>query len=49
MREIARPFLVDGRSGVSIRDRLRGLTSDDETVLRLVGEHMGGLASRDLA
>jgi IS605 OrfB family transposase len=41
--------LVDGPSGVSIRDRLKGLTSDDETVLGLVGEHMGRLASRDLA
>ncbi|HEY0542483.1 MAG TPA: transposase [Actinoallomurus sp.] len=48
-REIARPFLADGPSGVSIRDRLKGLTSEEETVLRLVGEHMGRLASRDLA
>jgi IS605 OrfB family transposase len=48
-REIARPFLADGPSGVSIRDRLKGLTPDEETVLRLVGEHMGRLASRDLA
>ncbi|MEU6284283.1 IS200/IS605 family accessory protein TnpB-related protein [Streptomyces sp. NPDC047028] len=49
LREIARPFVADGPSGVSIRDRLRGLTAEDEKVLRLVGEHMGRLASRDLA
>jgi hypothetical protein len=48
-REIVRPFLADGRSGVSIRDRLKGLTLEEETVLRLVGEHMGRLASGDLA
>jgi IS605 OrfB family transposase len=33
---------------VSIRDRLKYLTPEDEQVLRLVGEHMGSLASRDL-
>ncbi|MFE6554581.1 IS200/IS605 family accessory protein TnpB-related protein [Streptomyces sp. NPDC057746] len=49
LREITRPFVADGPSGVSIRDRLGGLTVQDEKVLRTVGEHMGRLASRDLA
>lgn len=46
-RRIADPFVVDGPSGVSIRDRFKGLTAADEKVLRLVGEHMGRLASAD--
>ncbi|WP_345633717.1 hypothetical protein [Rugosimonospora acidiphila] len=37
-----------GPSGVSIRDRLKGLIGADEEVLRLVGEHLGQLAARDL-
>jgi IS605 OrfB family transposase len=49
LRQIARPFVADGPSGVSVRDRLKGLTTQDEKVLRLVGAHMGRLASRDLA
>ncbi|HEX5493735.1 MAG TPA: IS200/IS605 family accessory protein TnpB-related protein [Mycobacteriales bacterium] len=49
LRHIARPFVAGGSSGVSIRDRLKGLTAADEKVLRLVGEHMGRLASADLA
>lgn len=49
LRQIARPFVVDGPSGVSVRDRLKGLTPEDEKVLRAVGEHMGRLASADLA
>lgn len=49
LREIARPFVADGPSGVSIRDRLKALTAEDEKVLRLVGAHMGRLASGDLA
>ncbi len=49
LREIARPFVADGPSGVSIRDRLKGLTAEDEKVLRLVGGHMGRLACADLA
>ncbi|MFD0856778.1 IS200/IS605 family accessory protein TnpB-related protein, partial [Actinomadura adrarensis] len=49
LREIARPFVADGPSGVSIRGRLKGLTPEDEQVLRLVGAHMGLLASADLA
>lgn len=48
LRQIARPFVANGPSGVSIRDRLKGLTAEDDKVLRLVGEHMGRLASRDL-
>ncbi|MGA5817852.1 IS200/IS605 family accessory protein TnpB-related protein [Kitasatospora sp. NPDC094028] len=49
LRWIARPFVVDAASGVCIRDRLKGLTAEDEKVLRLVGAHLGSLASRDLA
>ena len=49
LRQIARPYVAGGPSGVSIRDRLKDLTAGDEEVLRLVGEHMGRLASRDLA
>ncbi|WP_151771438.1 transposase [Streptomyces abyssomicinicus] len=49
LRQVARPFVADGPSGVSIRDRLKGLTPKDEKVLRAVGEHMGQLASADLA
>jgi IS605 OrfB family transposase len=48
LRAIARPFVADGPSGVSIRDRFKGLTAEDEKVLRLVGAHMGRLASVDL-
>ncbi|CCK24524.1 hypothetical protein BN159_0145 [Streptomyces davaonensis JCM 4913] len=49
LRQIARPFVADGPSGVSIRDRLKGFTVQDEQVLRAVGAHMGRLASADLA
>ncbi|HYS39439.1 MAG TPA: hypothetical protein VEO01_27805, partial [Pseudonocardiaceae bacterium] len=48
LRPIAASFVVSGPSAVSIRDRLKHLTPEDEKVLRLVGEHMGTLASRDL-
>ncbi|MFF4374003.1 hypothetical protein ACFYZX_11425 [Nocardiopsis dassonvillei] len=34
---------------MSVRDRLKGLTPRDETVLRAVGAHLGSLASTDLA
>ncbi|MBB5805405.1 hypothetical protein F4560_005173 [Saccharothrix ecbatanensis] len=37
-----------GPSGVSVRDRLRGLTVEDERLLRLLGRHLGSLASGDL-
>ncbi|WP_329304179.1 transposase [Streptomyces sp. NBC_00659] len=33
---------------MAVRDQLKGLTAGDETVLRLVGDHLGSLASRDL-
>ncbi|MFE7273318.1 IS200/IS605 family accessory protein TnpB-related protein [Streptomyces sp. NPDC057623] len=49
LRQIARPFVADGPTGVSIRDRLKKLTVEDEKVLQAVGQHMGRLASRDLA
>ncbi|MFJ8493551.1 IS200/IS605 family accessory protein TnpB-related protein [Streptomyces sp. NPDC094038] len=48
LREVAAPFVVPGPSGVSVRTRLKGLTGGDEKVLRLVGDHLGALASRDL-
>jgi hypothetical protein len=34
LRQIARPFVADGPSAVSVRDRLKGLTTQDEKVLR---------------
>ncbi|MFB9573172.1 IS200/IS605 family accessory protein TnpB-related protein [Streptomyces yanii] len=48
VRELAVPFVVPGPCGVAVRDRLGHLTSQDERVLRAVGEHQGALASRDL-
>ncbi|MFJ9585433.1 IS200/IS605 family accessory protein TnpB-related protein [Streptomyces acidicola] len=48
LREVAVPFVVPGPSGVAVRDRLKHLTAEDEKVLRLVGDHLGALASRDL-
>ncbi|MFG2024266.1 IS200/IS605 family accessory protein TnpB-related protein [Streptomyces sp. NPDC048825] len=48
LREAAAPFVVPGPSGVAIRTRLKGLTAGDEKVLRLVGDLLGSLASRDL-
>jgi IS605 OrfB family transposase len=44
----AAPFVVAGPSGVAVRDRLKGLTAQDERVLRLAGAHLGSLAGRDL-
>ncbi|MFE7947521.1 IS200/IS605 family accessory protein TnpB-related protein [Streptomyces sp. NPDC057426] len=49
LRTIDAPFVALGPSGVAIRDRLKNLTPADEKVLRLIGEHLGRLASRDLA
>ncbi|MFJ8623535.1 IS200/IS605 family accessory protein TnpB-related protein [Kitasatospora sp. NPDC093550] len=49
LRQIARPFVAEAASGVCIRDRLKGPTAEDDAVLRLVGGHLGSLASRDLA
>lgn len=48
LRKTAAPFVALGPSGVAIRDRLRHLTAGDEEVLRLIGDHLGTLASRDL-
>ncbi|MEU6509168.1 IS200/IS605 family accessory protein TnpB-related protein [Streptomyces sp. NPDC046942] len=48
LREIAAPFVALGPSGVAIRTRLKHLTTEDEKVLRLVGDLLGTLASRDL-
>ncbi|MFI0961564.1 IS200/IS605 family accessory protein TnpB-related protein [Streptomyces sp. NPDC021080] len=48
LRSVAASFVVPGPSGVAVRDRLKGLTSQDERVLRLVGDHLGSLAARDL-
>ncbi|MFC5891145.1 IS200/IS605 family accessory protein TnpB-related protein [Kitasatospora aburaviensis] len=49
LRPVEAPFVALGPSGVAIRTRLKDLTSSDEKVLRLAGEHLGRLASRDLA
>ncbi|MFG1709801.1 hypothetical protein ACFLIM_42160 [Nonomuraea sp. M3C6] len=49
LRPIEAPFVAAGPSGVAIRDRLKDLTLQDEQVLRLVGAHLGALASKDLA
>ncbi|MFF0481190.1 IS200/IS605 family accessory protein TnpB-related protein [Streptomyces sp. NPDC004435] len=49
MRVIDAPFVALGPSGVAIRTRLKRLTPADEGVLRQTGEHLGRLASRDLA
>lgn len=48
LRTISDPFVALGPPGVSVRDRLKRLTPENETVLRLVGAHQGTLASRDL-
>jgi IS605 OrfB family transposase len=48
LRPIEAPFVTLGPTGVAVRDRLKGLTAWDEQVLKLVGAHMGTLASRDL-
>ncbi|MFF4589130.1 IS200/IS605 family accessory protein TnpB-related protein [Streptomyces sp. NPDC001388] len=48
LRPIAAPFVVLGPSGVAVRTRLKDLTPEDEKVLRLVGAHLGSLASKDL-
>ncbi|MET8272943.1 IS200/IS605 family accessory protein TnpB-related protein [Streptomyces sp. NPDC005096] len=40
--------MVQQASGVAIRDRLAGLTPQDDEVLRLVGGHLGSLAATDL-
>jgi IS605 OrfB family transposase len=42
------PFVALGPTGAAIRDRLKHLTVQDEKVLRLVGAHLGSLASKDV-
>ncbi|MEO3782022.1 IS200/IS605 family accessory protein TnpB-related protein [Actinocorallia sp. B10E7] len=49
LRPVTPPFVVAQPQGVSVRTRLKGLTSRDEEVLRRVGAHLGSLAGRDLA
>jgi hypothetical protein len=48
VRTVQVPFVVLAPSGVAVRDRLKGLSPADEKVLRLVGDHLGSLASHDL-
>ncbi|MZF87360.1 IS200/IS605 family accessory protein TnpB-related protein [Streptomyces sp. SID5643] len=48
LRDVAAPFVAPGPSGVAVRDRLKHLTPEDEKMLRLVGAHLGSLASKDL-
>ncbi|MDQ0765452.1 transposase [Streptomyces canus] len=48
LRSIAPPFVASGPSGVAVRTRLKDLTPGDEKVLRLVGAHLGSLASKDV-
>ncbi|MFI2353046.1 IS200/IS605 family accessory protein TnpB-related protein, partial [Streptomyces sp. NPDC019443] len=48
LRAIDAPFVALGPSGVAIRDRLKGLTPEDEKILRMAGGLLGSLASRDL-
>ncbi|WP_307628563.1 transposase [Streptomyces turgidiscabies] len=48
LRSIAAPFVASGPSGVAVRTRLKHLEPDNEKVLRLVGAHLGSLASKDL-
>jgi len=48
LRVIGASFVVPSPSGMALRTRLKGLTAGDGNVLRLVGAHLGSLASRDL-
>ena len=48
MRSIAAPFVVAAATGTRIQTRLRP-NQQDAAVLELVGEHLGRLASRDVA
>ncbi|MEV1175858.1 IS200/IS605 family accessory protein TnpB-related protein [Nonomuraea sp. NPDC049784] len=48
LRLIAPAFVAPRPSGVAVRDRLKHLTVEDDKVLRLVGAHLGALASADL-
>ncbi|GAB3228984.1 hypothetical protein GCM10027447_21910 [Glycomyces halotolerans] len=40
--------MAAGPAAVSINDKIKGLTAQDESVLWAVGTHLGGLASADL-
>jgi hypothetical protein len=46
LRPIDPPFVALGPSGVAIRTRLKGLTADDDKVLRAMGAHLGSPASK---
>ena len=48
LREIAGPFVIAPPTGTRVRTRLR-VSGTDAAVLREVGEHLGSLASADLA
>ncbi|MHA5053777.1 nuclease/transposase family protein [Streptomyces sp. SD15] len=48
LREVAEPFVVSGPIGVAVRTRVKHLAPEDEKMLRLVGVHLGALASKDL-
>ncbi|MFJ5895064.1 IS200/IS605 family accessory protein TnpB-related protein [Streptomyces sp. NPDC093064] len=48
LREVAAAFVVPGPSGVAVRSGLKGLSGQDEAVLRRVGTLLGSLASGDL-
>ncbi|MFJ2718742.1 IS200/IS605 family accessory protein TnpB-related protein [Streptomyces sp. NPDC087437] len=48
LREVAAAFVVPGSSGVAVRSGLKGLSGQDEAVLRRVGTLLGSLASGDL-
>nr|WP_030872886.1 IS200/IS605 family element transposase accessory protein TnpB [Streptomyces sp. NRRL S-37] len=48
LRPIEASFVASGPSGVAARTRLKDLAPGDEKVLRLVGAHLGSLASKDL-
>ena len=48
LRVLREPFVAAAPGGVAIRTSLR-LTPEEERVLRLAGNHLGSLASRDLA
>jgi truncated hemoglobin YjbI len=48
LREITGPFVVAPPAGIRVRTRLR-VSGSDAAVLREVGEHLGSLASADLA
>ncbi|MFH9981240.1 IS200/IS605 family accessory protein TnpB-related protein [Streptomyces sp. NPDC017179] len=49
LRKVAAPFVVPGPPGVAVRAGLKGLSGQDETVLRRVGTLLGSLAAGDLA